>query len=223
MSLTTSSALSSYSSTATSTSSSSTSSSSSLNFDDFLELMVTQLQNQNPLDPTDTDSYVQQLVSYSTLNQLTSMSDQLSSLSSSINSLVAGSAIGYVGHTVEAYGDTTTLSDGKAAWGYSLDSAAETVTIKVKDADGNTVYTTSGETSAGAHGFTWDGTSSSGQTLADGQYTIEVSATDASGNAVGGTTTISGTVTGVDSSSGTMLLKIGETSVPFANVYAIVD
>ena len=58
MSLTTSSALSSYSSTATSTSSSSTSSSTSLNFDDFLELMVTQLQNQNPLDPTDTDSYV---------------------------------------------------------------------------------------------------------------------------------------------------------------------
>jgi flagellar basal-body rod modification protein FlgD len=203
------------------TSSSSSSSSSSLDTTQFLQLLVTELQNQNPLDPTDTTSFMSQMMSYASYNEQVSMNSTLSTLASQMNSLLANSVVGYVGHTVEAYGDTTTMQDGQANWGYSLNADAASVTIKVKDESGNVVYQTNGDTSAGKHSFTWDGTTSSGAKLTSGTYSIEVSATDSSGSSVYGYTTVTGTVTGVDSSSGTNMLKIGGAEVAFDDVISV--
>jgi len=205
----------------TPTTSSSSSGTSSMDTTEFLKVLVAQLKNENPLDPTDTSQFVNQITSYASYNQLVSMSSQLDSVVASMNSLVATNIVGFLGHTVEAYGDTTSLQDGRATWGYSLDSAATKATITVKDADGKTVYQTNGETGAGKHSFTWDGTTSDGRKLTDGTYTIEISATDRSGASVLGGTTVSGRVTGIDGSSGTNMLQIGGAEVSFADIIKI--
>lgn len=210
--------------TAASSSTSTTSSSdtsTSLSTTDFLQLIVTQLKNQNPLDPTDPTQFMSQLVSYASYDQQTQMNSNLTSMVSSMNSLLTGNGIGYIGQTVEAKGDTTPLTDGQASWGYSLSSAASSVTISVKDQDGNTVYSTTGDASAGSHTFTWDSTTSDGKTASDGDYTISVNAVNASGSSVLNYTTIIGKVTGVDSSSGTTQLLVGDTTVALSAVVGV--
>lgn len=207
--------------TTTSTSSTSSSSSSALSTEDFLQLIVTQLQNQNPLDPTDTTEFMNQLVSYASYTTQQEMNTSINSLVTSMNSMLASNGIGYIGQNVEAKGDTTTLQDGQATWGYSLSSDASSVTVTVKDEDGNTVYTADGETDSGSHTFTWDGTTNSGGTAEDGNYTISVSATNASGSSVLDYTTVIGKVTGVDSTSGTTKLLVGDTTVDLTSVISI--
>lgn len=185
---------------------------------DFLTLIVSELQNQNPLDPTDTTQFMNQLVSYASYDQQQTMNTNLSALVTSMNSMLAGNGLGYIGQTVEAKGDTTTLQNGSASWGYSLTSEAASTTITVSDQDGNAVWTGSGETASGSHTFTWDGTTTSGGTAPDGDYTVSVSATNASGTSILDYTTVIGKVTGIDNTSGTTQLIVGDTSVELANV-----
>ncbi|PTW59332.1 flagellar basal-body rod modification protein FlgD [Breoghania corrubedonensis] len=212
----------SYSATTTTTTSSSSSSSLGLTSEDFLELMLEQLQSQNPLDPTDTDTYLDRMVSYASYDTQNSISEQLGTLVDSVDSMISGSGLGYLGTTVEAYGNTTSLQDGSATWGYSLESDAESTTITITDSDGNTVWTGDGETDSGSHTFTWDGTTTDGTQLADGgSYTISVNATDADGDAIDGTTTVTGLVTGIDSSSGETVLQIGGAEIQVDNILSI--
>ncbi|KND18386.1 flagellar hook capping protein FlgD [Pannonibacter phragmitetus] len=215
--------LNSYSSaSSTTTSSSSSSNSLGLTSADFLSLMLQQLQNQNPLDPTDTDTYLDRMVSYASFDTQTAISEQLTSLSANVASVISSSGLGYLGQTVEAYGNTNTLTDGSATWGYTLDQSAESVTISIYDESGTKVWSGEGGTEAGSHSFTWDGTTTSGTQLEDGGvYTISISATDSSGSEIDGTTTVKGTVTGVDTSGTSSVLKIGGASVLVSNVISI--
>jgi flagellar basal-body rod modification protein FlgD len=217
--MTISSVSSSYVSSASTTAASTTSTATSgLSTSDFLQLIVTQLQNQNPLDPTDTTEFMNQLVSYASYDQQQTMNTNLSQLVTSMNSMLTSGGIGYIGQTIESKGDTTAMQDGSASWGYSLSSSADATTITVKDTDGNAVWTGSGETTSGAHTFTWDGKKTDGSTATSGDYTISVSATNASGTSVLDYTTVIGKVTGVDNTSGTTQLLIGDTTVDLANV-----
>lgn len=209
------------SSTLSAASTNAATSSQSTKSPDFLRLLVTQLMSQNPLDPTDTKDFMNQLMSYTGIEQQKEMNDQLSEMASSIESLLSVGAVGYIGHTVEAYGDTTSLEDGKATWGYSLNADAAEVLITIKDADGNTVWTGEGETGAGKHTFEWDGKATDGTQLSDGEYTIEISATDDSGDSVYGYTTIVGQVDGVDSTSGETMLTVAGVQVEFDSVIGI--
>ncbi len=212
----------SYSATTSTTTSSSSTSSLGLTSEDFLELMLEQLQSQNPLDPTDTDSYLDRMVSYASYDTQNEINEQLTSLVDSVSSVLSGSGLGYLGTTVEAYGNTTTLTDGSAAWGYSLEEDAESTSITISDSDGNTVWTGEGETDSGDHTFTWDGTTTDGTQLSDGGlYTISISATDADGEAIDGTTTVTGVVTGIDSSSGETVLQIGDAEIQIDNILSI--
>jgi flagellar basal-body rod modification protein FlgD len=206
-------------STTTSSSSSSTSSSSSLTSSDFLTLLVTELQNQNPLDPTSTNDFVSQLTSYANFEQQQTLNSNLTSLATSFNSLLTLNSSNYIGKTVTAKADSATLQNGSISFGYSLNSAAKNVTLTVADSSGNTVWTGSGTTSSGTNSFTWDGTTTNGTQLADGgTYSLSVAATDSSGSSVYGYTTVQGTVTSVDNSSGTTMLKIGSTSVAASSI-----
>lgn len=208
-------------STATTSLSSSTTS-SSLTSSDFLTLLVTELQNQNPLDPTSTNDFVSQLTSYANFEQQTTLNSNLSALATSFNSLLTLNSSNYIGQTVTAKAASATLEDGSISFGYSLNSAAKNVTLTVSDSSGNTVWTGSGTTTSGSNSFTWDGTTTSGTQLADGgTYTLSVTATDSSGSSVYGYTTVTGTVTGVDSSSGTAMLKIGNTSVAASSIVGV--
>lgn len=206
----------------TTTSSSSKSSSSTLTSSDFLNLLVSELQNQDPLNATSTTDLVNQLTSYANFSSQQSINSSLSSFSSSFSSLVTLNSVNYIGHTVEAKTDTSTLSNGSATFGYSLSSAASDVSITVKDSSGNTVYTGTGTGNAGSNSFTWDGKNSSGTQLTDGgQYTISVTATDSAGNSVLNYTTVTGTVTGIDTSTSTPSLTVNGVSVSAANIIGV--
>ena len=216
------SATSSASTATTTSSSSSTSSNSTLTSSDFLTLLVSELQNQNPLDATSTTDLVNQLTSYANFTSQQSINSSLTSLAGSFSSLVTLNSVNYIGHTVEAKTDTSTLSNGSATFGYSLSSAASNVSISIQDSSGNTVWTGTGTGNAGSNSFTWDGKDSSGNQLADGgQYTISVTATNSTGNSVLNYTTITGTVTGIDTSTSTPSLTVNGVSVSAANIIGV--
>ncbi|WP_456617995.1 MULTISPECIES: flagellar hook assembly protein FlgD [unclassified Bradyrhizobium] len=216
------SATSSASTATTTSSSSSTSSSSTLTSSDFLTLLVSELQNQNPLDATSTTDLVNQLTSYANFTSQQSINSSLTSLAGSFSSLVTLNSVNYIGHTVEAKTDTTTLSNGSATFGYSLSSAASNVSISIQDSSGNTVWTGTGTGNAGSNSFTWDGKDSSGNQLTDGgQYTISVTATNSTGNSVLSYTTVTGKVTGIDTSTSTPSLTVNGVSVSAANIIGV--
>lgn len=216
------SATSSASTATTTSSSSSTSSSSTLTSSDFLTLLVSELQNQNPLDATSTTDLVNQLTSYANFTSQQSINSSLTSLAGSFSSLVTLNSVNYIGHTVEAKTDTSTLSNGSATFGYSLSSTASNVSISIQDSAGNTVWTGTGTGNAGSNSFTWDGKDSSGNQLADGgQYTISVTATNSTGNSVLNYTTVTGTVTGIDTSTSTPSLTVNGVSVSAANIIGV--
>ncbi|MDR6657755.1 flagellar hook assembly protein FlgD [Tardiphaga sp. 1201_B9_N1_1] len=212
--------------TSTTTTTASTASSSSvtsaITSQQFLNLLVTELQNQNPLDPTNSTDFINQLTSYANFDQQQTLNSNMGTLVSSLNSLLTLNSSNYIGQTVTAKTDTGTLKDGQISFGYSLESAASDVTLSVKDSSGNTVWTGSGTTTSGTNSFTWDGTATDGTQLTDGgQYTLNVSATDSTGQSVYGYTTVTGKVTSIDNSSGTPMLNIGSTSVSTSNVIGV--
>lgn len=201
----------------TSTTSSSASSTSSLGtYDTFIQLLCTQLQYQDPLNPTDATQFTSQLAQYSALEQQMETNDKLDELVDAMSSLSLSNGTGYLGRTVEAEGtDVSVEADGTvdAGWVYALDSDAAAVTLTVTDEDGNVVWSGAGETSSGRHSFDWDGTDSDGNAVGEGVYTLSVTAADSSGNSVDSTTYVSGTVTGVSSVSGSAVVELGEMAI----------
>ena len=188
------------------------------NFTQFLTLLTTQLKNQNPLDPMDTNQFTQQLVQFAGVEQQLKTNDQLGTILTNAKASAAGSASNLVGKSVTADGATTDLTDGAAHWTLTPDRAAAKAVITIKDAKGNAVATKSTTLTAGAQGFTWDGTSSSGFSSADGKYTITVDATDATGSKVTVDTKVTGTVDGVDLSGSEPILEIGSSRVALSSV-----
>lgn len=215
-------AVTSTTSSATSTTSTSSSSSGlSANYDTFLKLLCAQLENQNPLDPTDATQFTSQLVQYSNLEQQIKTNDKLDSVLSSLSTSTLSSAVGYLGHVVEAKGDSVTVQpDGSvdATWSYDLDSKASSVALTITNSSGKTVWSGTGEGAAGSHSIEWDGTDSDGNAVSAGTYTLKVTALDSSGTAVKSTSSIKGTVTAVDSTDGTTTLELGGTSVSLSNI-----
>jgi flagellar basal-body rod modification protein FlgD len=203
---------------------SSAASSAGISSNDFLTLLVDELQNQDPLDPTNTSDFVNQMSQYANFDQEQTLNTNLGNLLTSFNSLLTMNSINYIGHTVEVKADTTTLQGGQATFGYSLNSAAANVTLSIKNASGNIVWSGTGPSAAGMNSFTWDGKTNDGTQLADGgQYTLNVTATDASGNSIYGYTTITGKVDDVDNSSGTTMLDIGGVPVSVNNVVGVLS
>lgn len=205
-----------------SSSSNSTSSSQVTNaYNTFITLLTSQLQHQDPLNPTNTDTFTQELIQLSGVEQQLTTNQTLSSMNTDLSTITQANGLGYVGKTVTASGSTAPLQNGSAQWDYTLDSAAKDVTLTVKDSSGNTVYSTSGNPASGQHSFSWNGTSSSGTTVSSGDFTLSVAATDTSGNSVTTTTSMMGQVTGVDTSGGTTQLQVGDLQIPIGNVTAI--
>jgi len=201
---------------------SSSSAASTLSSTSFLNLLVSELQNQDPLDATSTTDFVNQLSSYANFTEQQAINSSMTSLASSFSSLVTLNSVNYIGHTVEAKADTATLSNGSATFGYSLSAAASNVAITIKDSSGNTVWTGSGTGNAGTNSFTWDGKDSSGTQLSDGgQYTISVTATDSAGNSVFNYSTITGTVTGIDTSTSTPSLTVDGVPISASNIIGV--
>ncbi len=206
---------------ASSSSSSSSSSQVTTAYNTFITLLTSQLQHQDPLNPTNTDTFTQELIQLSGVEQQLTTNSTLSSMNTYLSTITQANGLGYVGKTITASGSTAPLQNGSANWDYTLNSTAKDVTLTVKDSSGNTVFSTTGNTSSGQHTFTWNGTTTGGSTQTSGDFTLNVAATDSSGNAVTTTTSMTGQVTGVDTSTGSTQLQVGDIEVPIANVTSI--
>jgi flagellar basal-body rod modification protein FlgD len=178
------------------------------NYQMFIQLLVTQLQNQNPLDPTDTTQFTNQLVQYSSVEQQIKMNSTLADLKTMFAVQNAMSFVSYVGKTVTVDSSTTDFTDGKATWNFNGTAACDKATIKVLDADGNVVYETTEKLAAGDGKFVWNGETTDGTTAAGGTYTISISGKDSAGKSITYKSETTGVVASVDFSGSTPMLSI---------------
>ena len=191
------------------------------NFETFLTLLTTQLQNQDPLEPLDTNEFTEQLVQFSSVEQAIQTNSNLESLLALTQATTAGTAVSYLGKTITALGDTTQLQGGLAQWSYDLDGPADQTSLLVLDATGKVVFTGSGELTAGKHDFIWDGNDNAGNPLPDGDYTLQVAPIDENGDPVSVSTTVKGLVDGVDFTGAQPLLKVGSVNYALAEILTL--
>lgn len=207
--------------TSTSTTKSDTASLSS-NYTMFMNLLVTQMKNQDPMNPMDTSTFTSQLVQYSSVEQQIKMNSNLADLKALLTTQNAANMVSYVGKTVTADTSSATFDgSNKTTWSFTSSAASPSAKITVKDSTGATVYSTTQTLTKGTNAFAWDGTQSSGGTASSGTYTISVSGNDASGNAVTTDTSVSGTVTDVDFSGSTPMLTVGGRTISVYDVTTV--
>lgn len=149
------------------------------NFDDFLLMLTTQLQHQDPLSPTDATEFTNQLVQFSQLEQQISQSGKIEDLIALQQAAQSIGAVNYLGKTVEIKSDLTLLEDGSATITYDMPAGAINASIGILDSTGRLITTFSADTASGRHDFVWDGTDTQGVLQPDGHYTVVVSAVDA--------------------------------------------
>jgi flagellar basal-body rod modification protein FlgD len=177
------------------------------NFQTFLTLLTTQLKNQNPMDPLDTNQFTAQLVQFAQVEQQLKANTQLTSLVSLQQTAQNTAALNFVGQKVDVDGTTTALADGEATWQLSVPKPS-TATITIKSSTGVQVYSATRPLNTGTQPFVWDGKDSSGLQWPDGNYTIGVTAQDAGGKPVAIPTGIEAVVDSADLSQTPPMLSI---------------
>ncbi len=191
----------------------------------FMNLMVKELQNQNPLEPMSNTNFISELAQFSSMNQLKSMNSTLKSLVSSQNQVALGSTVNLIGKTVQAKGDSFGFTSGTGMpLKYSLPRNANSVSLDIYNGSGNLVYNTKlGPQNLGPQSFNWNGLENSGSSAPSGNYSFSVNATNAAGNPLTATAYSKSTVTGLTtSSSGAVELKLSNGSiVPLSSVTSV--
>lgn len=195
--------------------------------DDFLRLLVTQLNYQDPLEPMKSTDFSAQLAQFSSVEQLFNIDETLKAsldgnylLAASINNTLAATVIG---KEVLAYGDQLYF-DGQQPVSLTFDLAdgAENVKVEILDSNGMVKKTLQlSDLEAGRQSVSWDGSDSNGTGLASGTYQFRVSATDAEGNAVSAQTFTSGQISGVRYSQNGAVLMLGNLEISLSDVYEI--
>jgi len=198
-----------------------------INADNFLQLLTTQLQNQDPTNPTDTNQLTQEIAMLSQVQQQINTNNELQQLITMFSSAATSNAVSYIGKQVDAATDAgspaqTELTNSQATLVYDLPAGASTATVTITNSAGQTVFSGPGTTVAGRNQVVWQGSTTAGTTAPDGTYNFTVTAADSSGKALTATTMTSGVVTAVDTQNGTASLSLGGTiSVPLSNVQAV--
>jgi flagellar basal-body rod modification protein FlgD len=191
------------------------------NFTTFLQLLTTQLKNQNPLDPLDTNQFTQQLVQFAQVEQTMKSNDSLSTLVAMEKAAQSTTALALVGATVVVDGSTTQLANNQAFWSLNATKPA-TATVTIKDATGQTAYTGTFAVNPGSQNFVWDGHGNNGATWPDGPYTLTATATDASGQTTALSTQIQARVDSVDLTQNPPLLSINGQTYTMTQLQKIV-
>jgi flagellar basal-body rod modification protein FlgD len=208
-----------------SSSGSSTSSDGTLagNFQTFLTLLTTQLQNQNPLDPLDTNQFTQQLVQFAGVEQQLKTNDQLTSLVSLQQTAQATQALNFVGKNAVVDGSTAPMTNKVATWQLSVPTAS-TVNVTIANSTGQNVFTGSYGVNAGDNQvFSWNGLGNDGTQWPDGKYTLSATGADSAGNPVAVSTQIQGLVNSVDLTQSPPLLSIGGQTYTISQIKGIVN
>jgi flagellar basal-body rod modification protein FlgD len=191
------------------------------NFDTFLKLLTTQLQNQDPLSPMDTTQFTQQLVQFSSVEQSIRQNQNLETLIAFQKNAQSSSAVSYIGKTVEMSGDKVGLVGGQGTITYQLPEAANRTIINIYDKDGKIVTRMEGSSRQGENAVDWNGRSDTGAQLPDGDYKVEIVASDFAGRALRVNTALTGTVTDVHFVDGSTLLTVNGVRLPLSQLTAV--
>jgi flagellar basal-body rod modification protein FlgD len=208
---------SSASGTTSSTSSTTTNKSNALGQDDFMTMLLAQLQNQDPLNPMNGADFAAQLAQFSSLQQLSNLNQTMSSLPTYLQSFSNAQMVNMIGDDAIVKGNTIDVSGSATNIAFSLPSDIQSGTITISDSSGNQLGTMQiGSQSAGINTIPWDTSN-----VSTGNYTFTMSAVDKNGTAVTADTLISGTITGATFKDNTAYLTINGQQVAFSNVVAI--
>jgi flagellar basal-body rod modification protein FlgD len=192
------------------------------NFQSFLQLLTTQLQNQNPLDPLDTNQFTQQLVEFAGVQQQLNTNDSLATLVSLQQATQSTEALSYVGKTATVSGNTATMTNSQAVWAVSVPNAS-TMDVSIASSTGQTVFTGTYQVAAGNNQpFEWNGMGNDGTQNPDGNYTLTATAKDSSGNTVAVSTSVGGIVSSVDLTQSPPMLTIGGQTYTLSQIQSII-
>jgi flagellar basal-body rod modification protein FlgD len=193
------------------------------NFSTFLTLLTTQLKNQDPTSPMDSNAFTQQLVMYSQVEQQIDTNTNLKSLISQGTANAGTMAAAYLGKKVSVTNGNASLLGGAANWTYNLGAESSATTLNITDSKGRTVFSTTGETDAGNHTFAWDGKDANGNQLDDGTYTLTVAAIDSANNKITTSVASAGTVGQIDMTGGTPKLVVGTMELDISDIAALAN
>lgn len=191
------------------------------NFDNFLVLLTTQLQHQDPLAPLESTEFTNQLVQFASVEQQVTQNQQLEEMIAIQRRDQAVNAVSFLGTVIEAFGNEALLDGGNMTIGYTLLPDTASVTISILDDQDREVRAFEGDTEPGKHTLVWDGINDQGLPAPDGAYTILVTARNADGDPMDSATSINGTVSAVIAEDGVIVLKMGEISVPLDRVVGV--
>jgi Flagellar hook capping protein len=193
------------------------------NFETFLALLTSQLKNQDPLSPVDSNQFTAQLTQMAGVEQQLLTNELLKSLVAAQGGGGLASAANYIGRDATAAWSATKFVDGEATWSYEIASNAASVKLEVLDGSGNVVWSGDApDKTTGVHDFTWDGEATSGNDGQEGQvYSLRVVAKDAAGGAVDAQVLTRGRITGVEMYDGETYLTVGNSILPLASVIAL--
>ena len=191
------------------------------NFQDFLGMLMTQLQNQDPTSPMDTNQFTQELVEFSSVEQQINTNSSLTQLIQLTQSGQVEQSASIVGHQVELNTGNIVVQNGSGALSFTTPTA-EPVEIGIYDSNGNKVADNVVNATQGSNNWTWNGQDGNGVQLPDGSYQAAVEAAGASGP-VAVPFTVLATATGVQQTATGLQLEIGSTSVPFSALQSVLD
>lgn len=191
------------------------------NFQSFLQLLTTQLQNQNPMDPLDTNQFTQQLVEFAGVQQQLNTNSSLATLVSLQQTAQSTQALTFVGKTATVGNSTASLSNGAANWALDIPKNC-TLTVSIANSAGQTVFTGNYSATAGnAQPFSWNGKGTDGTQWPDGKYKLTATAHDSTGNSVAVSTDVQGVVSSVDLTQTPPLLTIGGQTYTISQIKGI--
>jgi flagellar basal-body rod modification protein FlgD len=191
--------------------------------DSFLVLLTSQLKNQDPLSPMDSTEFTNQLVQFAQVEQQINSNESLTDLIGLTQQNIATGTVNYIGKTIEATSGKFPLQDGKAKLAYGLSEDAFSTAIIIKNANGDIVYSTAGNKTAGVHPLDWNGKDNNGVQQPDGTYEVQVTAVSSSNEAVETYTTVFGKVTGITTIDNKTTLVMGKLGVPLDKILSVTE
>lgn len=187
----------------------------------FLKLLVTQLKNQDPLEPMDASEFTSQLVQFASVEQQIYQNSNLEKLLETAHVSQVSNLANFLGKTVEAQTDDFNLADGSATIKYKLLERSDSTKITISDSSGKAVYKTNGNKDTVLTPFVWSGVDDFGNQLPDGQYSFIVEAINAAGDPIEYSRSITGVVTAAGSDAGNVNLFLGDVSIGLEDILTL--
>jgi flagellar basal-body rod modification protein FlgD len=187
-------------------------------YNSFLKLLTTQMQNQDPLSPMESTEFTNQLVQFSQVEQQISQNTKLDKLVSLQNYNQTQASLGFIGLDVEATGNAFSYDGTPTKMSYTLPETPTSTTIQIKNEKGVVVRSMEGVRSTSRQELTWDGKKSDGSAAPEGSYTFSVVAPKADSKVMTAKTSVFGRVSGIEAGNGDTTLMMGNTPVKMENV-----